>query len=293
MQALSRNWQKAVMIGPAAIFYIAYLVLPVALSVYYSFTNYSGLGSPASAGVSNYTALAHDPIFWSSLRNTGIILGIALLVLLPCSFLLAVLLSQRIPGAGGLRALLFAPAIVAPILVGLIWVFILDPKIGLINAVLAAVGIPARPEWIGGTTLTPYSVGFVFVWEQIGFVLTIFYAGIRMLDQQVLEASALDCRNRWQELRHVIIPMLQESFGIVTLLIITGVLRIFELVYELTGGGPVHLSDVLVTYMYYLTFSQQQYGYGMALAVVICVLGVGGSVLYLQFARRRRRESIR
>lgn len=292
MRALSKKWQLAVMIGPAAIFYIAYLILPVALSVYYSFTNYSGLGSPASAGVSNYRQLAHDPIFWSSLRNTGIILGIALLVLLPSAFLLAVLLSQRIYGAGAMRALMFAPAIVAPILVGLIWVFILDPKIGLINAVLGAVGLP-QPEWIGGTTLTPYAVGFVFVWEQIGFMLTIFYAGLRLLDREVLEASALDSRNRWQELRYVVIPMLQESFGIVTLLIITGVLRIFELVYELTGGGPVHLSDVLVTYMYYVTFTLQQYGYGMALAVVICVLGVGGSILYLQLGRRRRREPVR
>jgi raffinose/stachyose/melibiose transport system permease protein len=293
MRALGKKWQIVIMIGPAAIFYLTYLMLPVALSVYYSFTNYSGLGSPASAGVSNYKELAHDSIFWSSLRNTSIILGIALLVLLPSAFLLAVLLSQRLPGAGAMRALLFAPAIVAPILVGLIWVFILDPKIGLINAVLAAVGSPVRPEWIGGTTLTPYAVGFVFVWEQIGFILTIFYAGIRLLDREVLEASALDCRNRWQELRHVVIPMLQETFSITTLLIITGVLRIFELVYELTGGGPVHLSDVLVTYMYYLTFTQQQYGYGMALAVVICVLGVGGSILYLQLGRRRRRESVR
>jgi raffinose/stachyose/melibiose transport system permease protein len=292
MRALSRKWQLAVMIGPAAVFYIAYLMLPVALSVYYSFTNYSGLGSPASAGVSNYRQLAHDPLFWSSLRNTGIILGIALLVLLPSAFLLAVLLSQRIRGAGAMRALMFAPAIVAPILVGLIWVFILDPKIGLINAILGAAGLP-QPEWIGGTTLTPYAVGFVFVWEQIGFMLTIFYAGLRLLDREVLEASALDSRNRWQELRYVVIPMLQESFGIVTLLIITGVLRIFELVYELTGGGPVHLSDVLVTYMYYVTFTLQQYGYGMALAVVICVLGVGGSILYLQLGRRRRREPVR
>jgi raffinose/stachyose/melibiose transport system permease protein len=292
MRALSRKWQLAVMIGPAAVFYIAYLMLPVALSVYYSFTNYSGLGSPASAGVSNYRQLAHDPLFWSSLRNTGIILGIALLVLLPSAFLLAVLLSQRIRGAGAMRALIFAPAIVAPILVGLIWVFILDPKIGLINAILGAAGLP-QPEWIGGTTLTPYAVGFVFVWEQIGFMLTIFYAGLRLLDREVLEASALDSRNRWQELRYVVIPMLQESFGIVTLLIITGVLRIFELVYELTGGGPVHLSDVLVTYMYYVTFTLQQYGYGMALAVVICVLGVGGSILYLQLGRRRRREPVR
>jgi raffinose/stachyose/melibiose transport system permease protein len=293
MKLLSKKWLLFVMISPAALFYCVYLVVPVGLSVYYSFTSYSGIGAPTSAGSSNYDSLVHDSLFWSSLRNTGIILGIALLVLLPAAFLLAVLLSSRIRGAGAMRALVFAPAIVAPILVGLIWVFILDPKIGLINAALAAVGISARPQWIGGTTLTPFSVGIVFVWEQLGFILTIFYAGLRMLDAEVLEAAKLDCRNRWQELRYVTVPMMQESFGICTFLIITGVLRIFELVYELTGGGPVHLSDVLVTYMYYLTFTEQQYGYGMALAVVICVLGVAGSVVYLRLGRRRRDEPVR
>jgi raffinose/stachyose/melibiose transport system permease protein len=293
MKLLSKKWLLFVMISPAALFYCVYLVVPVGLSVYYSFTSYSGIGAPTSAGSSNYDSLVHDSLFWSSLRNTGIILGIALLVLLPAAFLLAALLSSRIRGAGAMRALVFAPAIVAPILVGLIWVFILDPKIGLINAALAAVGISARPQWIGGTTLTPFSVGIVFVWEQLGFILTIFYAGLRMLDAEVLEAAKLDCRNRWQELRYVTVPMMQESFGICTFLIITGVLRIFELVYELTGGGPVHLSDVLVTYMYYLTFTEQQYGYGMALAVVICVLGVAGSVVYLRLGRRRRDEPVR
>jgi ABC-type sugar transport system permease subunit len=71
MRALGKKWQLVIMIGPVAIFYLAYLMLPVALSVYYSFTNYSGLGSPASAGVSNYRELAHDPIFWSSLRRSA------------------------------------------------------------------------------------------------------------------------------------------------------------------------------------------------------------------------------
>lgn len=287
MRSLSRWWKLAIMIGPAAVFYVVYLVLPVFLSFYYSFTNYSGLGSATNAGFSNYYTLAHDPLFWSSFRNTGIILGVALLLMLPGAFMLALVLNRGLRGGALIRALLFAPVIVAPILVGLIWVFILDPKIGFVNAVLGST-LGVRPEWIGGQTLTPYSVGVVFVWEQIGFILTIFYAGMKMLPRDVFEASALDGAGRWQEIRFVTVPMLQETFGICSVLIVTGVFRIFELVYELTGGGPVHLSDVLVTYMYYLTFTNLQYGYGMALAVIICILGVGTALTYLAFLRRRR-----
>jgi raffinose/stachyose/melibiose transport system permease protein len=123
----------------------------------------------------------------------------------------------------------------------------------------------------------------------VGFILTIFYAGLRMLPRDVMEASELDGASKWQQLRYVTVPMLQETFGICTVLVITGVFKIFELVYVLTGGGPVHLSDVLVSYMYYVTFQLQSYGYGMSLAVIVCVLGVIVSLGYVVFRRRGQR----
>jgi raffinose/stachyose/melibiose transport system permease protein len=173
-------------------------------------------------------------------------------------------------------------------LVGLIWVFILDPKIGLINDALTTLGLPWRPEWIGGTTLTPYSVGLLYVWEQVGFILIIFYAGLRMLPREVIEASEIDGASKRQQLRFVTIPMLNETFRINVVLIVTGVFRVFELVYELTGGGPVHTSDVMVTYMYFITFTNQEYGYGMAIAVATAAIAVGISVGFLIVSRRRR-----
>jgi raffinose/stachyose/melibiose transport system permease protein len=288
MTWLSKRWQILLMLAPALLVYSVYLVYPVAYSVYYSFSDFNGIQQSKYVGAANYRRMAHDDLFWSSLQNTMIVLGVALVVLIPLAFLLAVLLSGPIKGAGVLRALIFAPAIVAPILVGLIWVYILDPHIGLVNAFLTSLGV-SGPQWIGGTTLTPFSVGMVYIWQTVGFVLTIFYAGLKMLPRDVMEASQLDGASKLQQLRYVTIPMLQETFGICTVLVITGVFKIFELVYVLTGGGPVHLSDVLVSYMYYVTFTLQDYGYGMALAVVICLLGVIVSLAYLTFLRRRRR----
>src|SRR4051794_37656601 len=285
---LSRRWQLILMLAPALLVYTVYLVYPVLYSIFYSFSDYNGVSTPKYVGAANYRHMTNDDVFWSSLRNTTVVLAVAVVLLIPLAFLLAVLLSGPVKGAGALRALIFAPAIVAPILVGLIWVFILDPHIGLVNGFLAALGFTG-PQWIGGTSLTPLSVGLVYVWQPLGFVLTIFYAGLKMLPRDVMEASALDGASRWQQLRYVTVPMLQETFGICTVLVITGVFKVFELVYVLTGGGPVHLSDVLVSYMYYVTFRLQNYGYGMSLAVVICLLGVIVSLAYLAFLRRRRR----
>jgi raffinose/stachyose/melibiose transport system permease protein len=288
MTWLSRRWQLLLMLAPALLVYSVYLVYPLFYSIFYSFSDDNGVSSPKYVGAANYRQMANDTLFWSSLRNTMVILGIAVVLLVPLAFLLAVLLSGPVRGAGVLRALIFAPAIVAPILIGLIWVFILDPHIGLINAFLTSLGFTG-PQWIGGTTLTPLSVALVYVWQTIGFILTIFYAGLKMLPRDVLEASELDGASKWQQLRFVTVPMLQETFGICTVLAITGVFKIFELVYVLTGGGPVHLSDVLVSYMYYVTFTLQNYGYGMTLAVIVFLLGAIVSLGYLGFRRRRAR----
>ena len=256
----------------------------------FSFTRFQGFGSPEWIGFDNYLALGNDPFFWQSLQNTVIILVVSLLILIPASFGLALLLRRRIRGGGGLRALVFGPAIIAPILVGLIWVFILDPKIGLLNRALASFGA-APVQWIGGDTLTPYAVALVFIWSSIGFAMTIFYAGLQLLPADVIEASSIDGATGWQQLRLITVPMMRETFAIVTILMITNVFKIFELVYMLTGGGPVHASETLVSYMYFVTFTNQQYGYGMALAVIITILGAVVSVGYLALARGRKQPA--
>lgn len=275
------------MIAPALVLFTLFVVYPVIYSMGFSFTRFRGFGAPDFIGLENYISLGQDPFFWRALQNTVIILVISIAVLVPASFGLALLLRRKIPGTGALRALVFGPAIIAPILIGLIWVFILDPKIGLLNRVLGLLGA-APTQWIGGDTLTPYAVSLVFIWSSIGFAMTIFYAGRQVLPEDVMEASALDGATGLQQLRFVTIPMMRETFAIVTILMITNVFKIFELVYMLTGGGPVHRSETLVSYMYFTTFTNQKYGLGMALAVIITVLGAIVSIAYLALSRERK-----
>jgi raffinose/stachyose/melibiose transport system permease protein len=283
---VSSRWKVALMLAPALLLFTAFFVYPVGYAIAYSLTNSAGFGAAKFVGLDNYTALLDDPFFRKSLENTVLILVVSVLVLVPASFGLALVLRQRVRGAGALRALVFGPAIIAPILVGLIWVFILDPRVGLLNRLLEPLGI-GPVQWIGGNTLTPYAVSLVFIWSSIGFAMTIFYAGLQLLPEDVMEAATLDGATTWQRLRHVTIPMMRETFAIVTILLITNVFKIFELVYMLTGGGPVHRSETVVSYMYFVTFTNQRYGSGMAIAVVIFVLGALTSLAYLAAARRR------
>ena len=290
MNWISSKPKILVMLAPALALFTLFVTYPVVYSLAFSFTKFQGFGLPRWNGLDNYTRLLTDQFFWQALTNTLIILVVSLAVLIPGSFALALLLRSRIAGSSALKALVFGPAIIAPILVGLIWVFILDPKIGLLNRALAGLGIPSV-AWIGGNTLTPYSVAIVFIWSSIGFAMTIFYAGLQTLPPDVLEASALDGATGWQQIRYITIPMLRGTFAIVAILLITNVFKIFELVYVLTGGGPVHRSETLVSYMYYITFTNQQYGYGMALAVIITLLGALVSAGYLMLANRKGRAA--
>lgn len=279
------------MLLPTLLIYISYIILPVIISFYYSLTEYTGIGTAEFIGISNFSTLMKDSLFWISLRNTIVVLLVSIVLLLPGAFLLALLLNAKLKGGNAVKALNFAPSIVAPILVGLIWVFILDPQMGLVNVLLRQVNLENYAlQWIGGKTLTPYSVGVVFTWQMIGFLATIFLAGLKMIPKGVYESSAIDGANKWQQLFSITIPMLNETIKINVILIITGVFKIFETVFLLTNGGPNHLSEVMVTYMYNVTFTSGEYGYGMAIAVITFLLTMMFSLAYMSFSRKNIEE---
>ena len=282
MHWLSKKSTKIIMIMPAVILFTVFFLAPIFISVYYSFTDFSGIGSAKFIGFKNYQVLLKDKFFFIALKNTFIILIGITITILPLSFIVALLLEKPFRGSGVVQSMIFAPNVIAPILVGLIWLFILDPKMGMINAILRSIGLSDyQQQWIGGKTLTPYSVAFVYLWQVLGFYTTINMAGLRSIPADIYEAAEIDGANYFQRIRKITIPMMKNTIVINTILIITGGFKIFETVKQLTNGGPNHMSDVLVTYMYDTTFTSSRYGYGMAVATVSFVLCLIFSIIYL------------
>ena len=257
MHWLSKKSTKIIMIMPAVILFTVFFLAPIFISVYYSFTDFSGIGAAKFIGFKNYQVLLKDKFFFIALE-------------------------KPFRGSGVVQSMIFAPNVIAPILVGLIWLFILDPKMGMINAILRSIGLSDyQQQWIGGKTLTPYSVAFVYLWQVLGFYTTINMAGLRSIPTDIYEAAEIDGANYFQRIRKITIPMMKNTIVINTILIITGGFKIFETVKQLTNGGPNHMSDVLVTYMYDTTFTSSRYGYGMAVATVSFVLCLIFSIIYL------------
>lgn len=282
MHWLSKKSTKIIMIMPAVILFTVFFLAPIFISVYYSFTDFSGIGAAKFIGFKNYQVLLKDKFFFVALKNTFIILIGITITILPLSFIVALLLEKPFRGSGIVQSMIFAPNVIAPILVGLIWLFILDPKMGMINAILRSIGLSDyQQQWIGGKTLTPYSVAFVYLWQVLGFYTTINMAGLRSIPADIYEAAEIDGANYFQRIRKITIPMMKNTIVINTILIITGGFKIFETVKQLTNGEPNHMSDVLVTYMYDTTFTSSRYGYGMAVATVSFVLCLIFSIIYL------------
>jgi len=149
MHLLSKKRYILLMLLPTLILYIGYVIVPIGVSFYYSLTTFTGIGAAEFVGWRNFGALAQDPLFWDSLKNTLIVLVVSLVVLVPCALGVGLLFQAKMRGSSVLRAFVFSPSVIAPILVGLIWVFVLDPQIGFINSALRALGIRgALPLWL-------------------------------------------------------------------------------------------------------------------------------------------------
>lgn len=288
MHWLSKKRYKIGLLIPTLLVYSVYIILPIAIAIYYSFTKYSGIGKPKFTGLKNYIRLFQDQLFWSSFKNTMVMFILAFVLLLTLSFLIALLLNNKLKAVDFSKAMIFSPAIIAPIIVGIIWVYILDPNIGIINNVLDAIGADSlKQTWIGGEKLSPYSIAIIYFWQQLGYLVTIFIAGLKMIPTDVLEAVKVDGANTIQEIRYVTIPMMRTTISTVAVLIITGVFKIFEIVQQTTGGGPNHLSETLVTYSYAQTFSSSDYGYGMSLATVTFLISLIITAIYTTVTRER------
>lgn len=213
---------------------------------------------------------------------------LAFVLLLTISFLIALLLNNKLKAVDFSKSLIFSPAIIAPIIVGIIWVYILDPNIGIINGILDAIGASGlKQKWIGGESLSPYSIAIIYFWQQLGYLVTVFIAGLKMIPGEVLEAVKIDGASFWQKTFYVTIPMMKSTISTVAVLIITGVFKIFEIVQQTTGGGPNHLSETLVTYSYSMTFNSGDYGYGMSLATFTFLLSLVITGIYSILTRER------
>ena len=276
------------MVGPSLAVFLGLIAVPIVVVALVSLSEWTGfdIADIAWLGVENYRTIAGDDIFWRALRNTLLFTGLTTLLLNVIGFGIALLISTRVRGTGLLRGVVFLPALLPPVLVGLMWQRVLD-AFGFVNQILQWLGVADQPIFfLGEERFALWAIIGVTVWQFAGYDMILYYAGLQGVDRSMLEAAALDGARTPATVFRVIVPSMYHIVGVVALLNIIGGLKIFDVVFVMTRGGPNRSSEVLATYMFEQGFRLSIMGVASAIAVVIVVLAVIVSVARFRLARR-------
>jgi len=258
------------------------LVVPLGFSVYYSLTDWDGLGAYQHVGLDNYRAiLTDDPVFWRSLRNVLLLLAATVFLQNPIAFALAALLSRLSARASRLlRTVYFVPAVLSLVIVAKLWVDVFNPTFGILNKLLRAVGLDALAvSWLSNPHTSLAAVIWIILWQGFGWALLFYYAALMTVPRDLEEAARIDGAGRLATYRHVIIPYLAPMIATVIVIDVISSMKQMELIYLTTQGGPGQLTQFLGVYLYQKAFVTSEYGYGNALSVLFVVVSAGLTLL--------------
>ncbi|HEX8940718.1 MAG TPA: sugar ABC transporter permease [Candidatus Limnocylindrales bacterium] len=269
---------------PVLVLYALLLALPIAQTVYYSFTQWDGI-TATWTGLDNYTRLLTDPTFWRVVwNNAALLLAIPVAILLP--LLVAFLLNEHVPGWRFFRSAYFLPTAISWVVIGMVAVRFFAAR-GLLNELLAAIGLGSiQTDFLSGEYSAMLAVGLTFVWSVFGTNTIIFITGMATLDREVYEAARVDGASPWATFRFVTIPLLMRfiQFAVV-LTLITGFTALFSLIWVMTSGGPGYATTTLEFFVYQSAFSNGLFGYAAAIGVVLFVIVFGIAILQLRLLR--------
>jgi raffinose/stachyose/melibiose transport system permease protein len=278
---------------PALLLFCFVVLVPSARGVYYAFTDWDGLSQDFSfVGLGNFVEMVGDPAARQAVWQTLVIAVAVTVVQNGIGLLLALGVNSAIKSRNVLRVLLFAPAVITPIVTAYLWRNLLGPD-GAVNSLLGAVGLGSwRQDWLGDPDLALWSVVAVVVWQFAGYSMAIFLAGLQSVPREIYEAAAIDGAGAVRRFWSVIRPLLAPAFTVNLMLSIIGGIKLFDQVYALTGGGPGHATDTLSTLIYKDAFTLGEFGYSIALAVVLTiVVAVFSTGQYVVLSRNERRAS--
>ena len=278
-----RRWATiALFLAPALALYLLLVIAPVVQAIYYSGFAWSGLGSLDDfVGLENFKRAFSDDVFVGALKHNAIIALLSLGLQLPFALGTALLLNARLRGRAILRVLFFAPFVLSEVVTGVIWTLMLQPG-GLADAVM-----PVDRQWLADPSIVLYTLFVVISWKYFGFHMILYLAGLQQIPRELEEAAEIDGATKWQVFRHVTLPLLGPTIRISSFLSIIGAIQLFDLVWVMTGGGPVNASNTMAVYMIDWSFQRFQFGYASAVAVIMLVISLAIALLYQRFVLKR------
>lgn len=275
MNKLLRD-KKAIIffIAPAFILFTAVLFVPICQSIYYSFCEYKGLNAPKFTGLDNYKELLNDKTMRFALKNSVFFLIFSCVTQLVMGLFLAALLTNIKKGRNLFKNIIYLPCVLSSTALGLLWMFIFSPKLG-INQLLKEFGMKG-PLWLmdtkGFIILPMWIIAFVALWQYVGQSMMLYMAQMSGISTSIYEASYIDGCTKAKTFWHITLPLIKPMVGTAVSLNAIGSLKFFDLIYNMTEGGPNHRTEVLATHLYQQGFKYNKYGYASAIGTVLLIL---------------------
>jgi multiple sugar transport system permease protein len=284
-----RRWSQYegyLFIAPLLVGILAFIFIPIVVSLVMSFTKWDIITPPEFIGVRNYIQLlTSDRLFWKVLGNTFryILLSIPLGVTIP--LVLSVLLNQKVPGITFYRVAFFLPLVTSVVAIGLLWRWMYDSEFGLINYVLQSLGIQGQ-KWLSDPNLAMPAVVIATVWQGLGYNVIIYLAGLQGIPSHLYEAATIDGAGDLQKFFRITIPMLTPQIFFVLVISFIGGFQSFGLIYVMTEGGPVNSTNVYVYYLWQTAFSSAKMGYASAMSWILTLIMMAATFIQVRLSRR-------
>jgi raffinose/stachyose/melibiose transport system permease protein len=277
-------------LAPGLAVFGAAVLLPMVLTVGYSFTQWDGFGPMSFVGLENYQRAIGDDLFRDSFVHVVIYIAATIVLEVGVGLALAGVITMRRAGMW-FRVAIFVPVMLPLVVVAVLWSFVYNPDFGLINGALEALGLEDLQRiWLGDPATALLAISVVSGWVYAGFYMVIFYAAFRQIPAEVEEAGKLDGAGEWALFRRIKVPMIRGAIGVAVLLCVTGGFQGFDLFFVLTNGGPYGSTEIPTTLLVKTVFRAGDVGYGSAMAVVLTAIVVGVGLLYSQARRRGERS---
>jgi multiple sugar transport system permease protein len=257
-------------LAPYLILVGAFLIIPIFSGFWISLHDWAILGSDkAFVGFANYVRMAKDDTFWKSLANTFYFVALSTPALVVLGLVLAVLLNKRMPGRTFFRAAIFLPYLLSISVVGMLWLWLLQPRQGLLSYYLRGIPFFSTVNWLGDPAFAMPSIALTTVWWTTGFNLVLFLAGLQDIPTELTDAARIDGTNAFQEFWYITLALLKRVTLFVVVMQVIRSFQIFGQVYIMTNGGPYGSTRVLVQYIYENGFKFWKMGYASAMAYVL------------------------
>jgi len=266
------------------IVYTAIIIIPFFQSIFFSLTNWDGLSPDYEfIGLANYFRVFTDPAFAMSLWHNVIWMMIFLVLPTGLGLFLAIILDKDIRGATIFKSIIYFPMIFSYVIVGMIWTFVYEPRLGVLNLFLRALGVQKWSiAWLAEPKTALLSIIAAASWQHVGLCMVLFLAGLRTVRTDLIEAAKIDGANTWQLYWRIVLPQLKNVTVIVVSLTVVISLKSFDIVYIMTKGGPFRKSEVLTTFMFRESFWNYRMGYGSAIAVVLFLIALIIIAIYIR-----------